>query len=217
MSQQALRELENRNLNSEKITSFIQMNLEVAELPMERTDNGSGPVEPTLVLAVQGFGPVNVPFGTADNTYAFSDADPSDPNFDKNLINADMDYRADCDPRFKFIVRTSPQGFGYLDGYLVGTGAAPNGEPVTSAITFPPNPTLGQYVLRIDYLPQQLFRWDGSLWIKISENVRTGVGLDSANQSQISTFINNNNITSTNNGDIPQQQPLSSILRIKPD
>ena len=213
----ALAELESRDLNLEDIKAFIQLNMEVAELELERTDTGSGSIEPTLVLAVKAFGPVTVPFGTSDNTYAFSDADPSTPDFDKTLINPDMDYRADCDPRFRFIVRSSPQGFGYLDGYLVGTGQAPNGEPVTSAITFPPNPTLGQYVLRIDYLPQQLFRWDGSLWVKISENVRTGFGFDSSNQSQLSGFINNDNVTQTTTGEIPQQQALSTILKITPD
>jgi hypothetical protein len=201
----------------DQLKTFIQLSMELAEIAPELTDSGSGSVEPDIVLAVKAFGPVNVPFGTSDNTYAFADADPDDPNFDRTLITPDMDYRADCDPRFRFIVRSSPQGFGYLDGYLVGTGEAPNGEPVTSAIEFPSNPTLGQYVLRIDYLPQQLFRWDGSLWVKISENVRTGLAFEEDDQSLFATFINNNNTTETNNGPIPEQQALSTILRITPD
>ena len=208
----------NANMDvDDQLKTFIQLSMELAEIAPERTDTGSGPVEPDIVLAVKAFGPVTVPFGTTDNTYAFADADPDDPNFDRTQITPDMDFRADCDPRFRFIVRTSPTGFGYLDGYLTGTGEAPNGEPVTSAIEFPTNPTLGQYVLRIDYLPQQLFRWDGQLWVRISDNVRTGLALEEDDQSLFATFINNNNTTETNNGPIPEQQALSTILRITPD
>ena len=217
VSAAALAELQKLSNGNEAIRSFIQMSMELAEIRPELTDTGSGAVDPDIVLAVKAFGPVTVPFGTSDNTYAFGDQDPSDPNFDKTLLNANMDYRADCDPRFRFIVRTSPTSFGYLDGYLVGTDQAPNGEPVTSAIEFPPNPTIGQYVLRIDYLPQQLFRFDGQLWVKISENVRTGLGFTEDDQSLLSTFINNSNVTVTTNGTVNEQQALSTILRITPD
>ena len=217
ISAAALANLQEQVGDNEAIRAFIQMSLELAEIAPELTDSGSGPVEPDIVLAVKAFGPVSVPFGTSDNTYAFADADPEQPGFDTTQLTPDMDFRADCDPRFRFIVRTSPTGFGYLDGYLVGTAEAPNGEPVTSAIEFPPNPTVGQYVLRIDYLPQQLFRYDGAIWVRISENVRTGVAFEADDESLLSSFINNSNVTATTSGTVPQQQPLSSILTITPD
>lgn len=217
ISAAALASLQEQTEDVDAIQAFIQLSLELAEIAPELTDTGSGPVEPDIVLAIKAFGPVTIPFGTSDNTYAFADADPEQPNFDTTQLTPDMDFRADCDPRFRFIVRSSPTGFGYLDGYLVGTGEAPNGEPVTSAIEFPPNPTVGQYVLRIDYLPQQLFRFDGALWVKISENIRTGVAFEADDQSLLSSFINNSNVTATTSGTIPQQQPLSSILTITPD
>lgn len=217
ISAAALASLQEQVGDNDAIRAFIQMSLELAEIAPELTDTGSGAVEPDIVLAVKAFGPVTVPFGTSDNTYAFADADPEQPNFDTTQLTPDMDFRADCDPRFRFIVRSSPTGFGYLDGYLVGTGEAPNGEPVTSAIEFPPNPTVGQYVLRIDYLPQQLFRYDGAIWVRISENVRTGVAFEADDESLLSSFINNSNVTATTSGTIPQQQPLSSILTITPD
>ena len=133
-------------------------------------------------------------------------------------ISQQMDFRADCDPRFQFISRASALDFGYLGGYLSGDGTAPNGFPVGSGIVFPANPKLGDYFLRIDYLPNILYRWNGSLWVRISENVRTGVGFGEDDQSQLSTFINNSNVTVLTNGTtIPEQQPLSSILRIQPD
>jgi hypothetical protein len=217
ISAAALANLQEQVGDNDAIRAFIQMSLELAEIAPELTDTGSGAVEPDIVLAVKAFGPVSVPFGTSDNTYAFADADPEQPNFDTTQLTPDMDFRADCDPRFRFIVRSSPTGFGYLEGYLVGTGEAPNGEPVTSAIEFPPNPTTGQYVLRIDYLPQQLFRFDGAIWVRISENVRTGVAFEADDESLLSSFINNSNVTATTSGTIPQQQPLSSILTITPD
>jgi hypothetical protein len=114
-------------------------------------------------------------------------------------------------------MRSTPRTFGYTTGYMVGTTQAPNGEPVSAGIAFPINPAMGDYFLRTDYMPQTLFRWDGQLWIKISQDVRTGYGFTDENQSLLSSFINNNNVTETTTGTVPQQQPLSTILTIQPD
>jgi len=134
------------------------------------------------------------------------------------VVSSDMDYRGDCDPRFQYIARTSPRGFGYLAGYLTGDGTAPNGLPTGSGIAFPSSPKVGDYFLRIDYLPQVLFRWDGYRWVRISENVRTGTGIDSNDKSQKSEFINNSNVTTLTNGTTTtEKQALSQVLRIKPD
>ena len=134
------------------------------------------------------------------------------------VVTPEMDYRGDCDPRFYYITRSSPRGFGYLVGYLTGDGTAPNGLPTGSGIAFPSNPKVGDYFLRIDYLPQVLFRWDGNRWVRISENVRTGTGIDSTDKSQKSEFINNSNVTVLTNGTTTtEKQALSSVLRIKPD
>jgi hypothetical protein len=129
-----------------------------------------------------------------------------------------MDYRADCDPRFQFIRRWSPRSFGYLAGYNAGEAAAPNGEPLRAGIAFPANPTLGDYFLRLDYLPQKLFRFDGIRWVEISQNVRTGGYMTDQDESQLSTFINNDTQTMTSTGEtIPSRQSLSEALRIQPD
>lgn len=129
-----------------------------------------------------------------------------------------MDYRADCDPRFQFIRRGTPRSFGYIFGYDSGNGEAPNGEPMESGISFPANPRIGDYFLRIDYLPQKLFRFSGTRWVEISENVRTEFGLDAESQSQRSRFINDVARTPTSNGlSVPTRQSLSDALRIKPD
>jgi hypothetical protein len=128
-----------------------------------------------------------------------------------------MDYRADCDPRFQYITRASPRSFGYSAGYMTGDGSAPNGEPTGAGISFPQNPQVGDYFLRIDYMPQILFRWDGVLWVRISTNVRTDTGFTSADQSLLSGYINNSGFTTLTDGEvIPQRQPLSSVLQQDP-
>jgi hypothetical protein len=130
-----------------------------------------------------------------------------------------MDWRADCDPRFQFIARASPRSFGYTSGYLDGTGQAPNGEPTGTGIAFPQNPQVGDYFLRIDYMPNILYRWDGQIWVRISTNVRTDTGFGADDQSQLSGFINNQGeILINNTGEVVQQrQPLSSMLSLSPD
>ena len=146
-----------------------------------------------------------------------------EPFFDleTNPISSVMEYRADCDPRFMFIARTSPRSFGYMNGYMIGDGSAPNGLPVGSGITFPASPSVGDYFLRIDYLPNLLYRWDGSLWVRIGQSSRAGVAFDSTvpgEQSQLASFINNDQtLTLTDGTVVPQQQPLSTLLSIQPD
>jgi hypothetical protein len=181
------------------------------------TDTGSGAVSGDIVLTIDSIGVITGPYGTADNTYATADQNPELPGF-TDEITPDMDFRADCDPRFQFIARSSPRSFGYTTGYLDGTGEAPNGFPTGAGIAFPQNPQVGDYFLRIDYLPQLLYRWDGQLWIRISENVRTDTGFTAEDSSQQSSFINNSNVTVLTDGTTTtQKQALSSILAITPD
>jgi hypothetical protein len=197
-----------------------QINLETLTLAPTLIGNGSGPVEGEIVLTALPTGPVTGPYGTADNTYATADQDPDAPGFTGTQPYGPdtMDYRADCDPRFQYIARSSPRSFGYTTGYLDGTGEAPNGIPTGAGIAFPQNPQVGAYFLRTDYLPQILYRWDGRIWIRISKNVRTQTGFTEGDLSQQSSFINNSNVTITTDGTvIPQKQGLSTILTLSPD
>ena len=133
-------------------------------------------------------------------------------------VSPEMDFRADCDPRFQYIRRASPRSFGYINGYLSGDGTAPNGEPVGHGIAFPATPQVGDYFLRIDFLPQRLFRFSGTAWKEISQKVRTGKALASDSQNQLASFVNNDDRTPTADGkSVPQRQSLSQALRIKPD
>jgi hypothetical protein len=152
----------------------------------------------------------DIPGGTAITVASDFKGNPVQQNI--------MDYRADADPRFQYIKRSSPRSFGYAAGYLSGTAQAPNGEPTGNGITFPAAPQVGDYFLRTDYLPQKLFRWDGALWIEISQNVRTATGFGINDQSQLSNFINNQKqVVATQGGLIPSRQSLSQALTIRPD
>ena len=88
-------------------------------------------------------------------------------------------------------VPTTPASSGYT-GHLVGDGLAPNGFPVTPGISFPTNPSVGDYVLRLDYKPNRLFRYDSNRWVKVEDAVRTNV-TGGQGETQKDRFINNSN------------------------
>jgi hypothetical protein len=113
----------------------------------------------------------------------------------------------------------SPTSDGYTLGYLTGDGIAPNGLPVTPGVSFPPNPVLGDYALRLDYYPNRLFRYDGRAWVKIEDKVRTGLDLaNPAAETQRASFVNNTyTVSTTDIGNIPSRQSLSQILKPNAD
>jgi hypothetical protein len=196
----------------DKLDKFVETTLKVLELPAEKIGTGSGPVSGTKILSVKSLGTITGPYGTADNTFATADQDPTAPGF-TGTISSVMDFRADADPAFQFISRYSPLNFSYTSGYLTGDSNAPNGFPVTTGISFPQSPEVGNYFLRIDYKPNILYRWSGRAWIKISENVRTPTGYSFDSKNLLSTFINNRDTVTLTNGDIvPSKQALSTIL-----
>ena len=196
------------DMGYEKLDVFNTTHLETFTLAPDRTDTNSGRVSGEIVLTATSGGTITGPYGTADNTYATADANPELPGF-TGTISQSMDWRADC--------------------YMTGDGTAPNGFPIGgigldgaslsgAGISFPVNPQVGDYFLRIDYFPQILYRWDGRVWIRISTNVRTDTGFTEQDQSLLSGFINDTAQTKLTNGTyIPERQPLSSVLALKPD
>jgi len=112
----------------------------------------------------------------------------------------------------------TPDGFGYVRGYLTGDTHAPNGLPVTPGVQFPPTPASGDYCLRLDYFPNRLFRYNGKAWLAISDNVRTDLDYAAEALTQRASFVNNTyTVPTTDVGNIPSRQSLSQILEIKPD
>lgn len=102
-----------------------------------------------------------------------------------------------------------------VEGWLTGDGTAPNGLPVVSGIAFPASPAIGDYCLRLDYMPNRLFRYDGSRWVKVEDSVRTNLtpgALD--NLTQKSKFTHNPNTWTNNQGQtVDEMQGLSQALR----
>ncbi len=103
-------------------------------------------------------------------------------------------------------------------GYLTGDGLAPNGLPVGTGISFPDNANIGDYFLRLDYLPNRLFRFDGKRWVKIEDSTRTSLTPGDENRTQRSLFVNDEStFTRTDGNEESTLQNLSKILSPRAD
>jgi hypothetical protein len=104
-----------------------------------------------------------------------------------------------------------------ISGYLVGDGRSPNDYYSTSGTSFPSSPTKGDFFLRLDFLPNRLFKFNGVHWIKCSDSVRTEL-TPGHGQTQISTFINNNDTFIADDGIVQKsKQALSKLLKPESD
>lgn len=131
-------------------------------------------------------------------------SDVSTISADSNIITADS-------------TRISPENANAYGGYLVGDGLAPNGEEVTMGTSFPTDSQEGDYVLRLDFLPNRLFRYNGSRWVKVEDSVRSPLTPGTGTR-QIDTFTNNTaKTTRDDNVEIDQRQGLSQILSARED
>jgi hypothetical protein len=106
-----------------------------------------------------------------------------------------------------------------VEGYLTGDGIAPNGLTTGAGISFPASPNEGEYFLRLDYLPNRLFRYNGKFWTKVEDSVRTNLTPGAGNnQTQRAGYVNNTNTFKDASGQIHNElQPLSKILTPKAD
>ena len=110
----------------------------------------------------------------------------------------------------------TPLASGYL-GYLVGDGIPPNGAPFGVGSTFPLVSVEGDYFLRTDLLPNRLFRYSGSSWSKVEDNVRAELSNTDTRNTQLGTFINNTTINEISGEKVVERQALSKALRAKAD
>ena len=98
-----------------------------------------------------------------------------------------------------------------------GDGIPPNeSKPVPHGITWPTQPLIGDYFLRTDWHPPQLFKWEaGGVWTRIQTAWRNP--WNPTPQGLVS-FINNKKTTTTSTGDtVPEQQSLRKVLTPKVD
>lgn len=113
-------------------------------------------------------------------------------------------------------INQTPDRNGY-DGYLLGDGFAPNGEVFGHGIGFPIGAAKGDYFLRTDFLPNRLFRYDGTRWVKMEDAVRMTLSNTNNRNTQKTGFINNTNTTTVAGQTIEQRQSLSQALKPKAD
>jgi hypothetical protein len=141
-----------------------------------------------------------------------ADGTPADPN------TYTADYTLSDASRTVANENTTPRGDGYTAGYLTGDSTAPNGLPVTAGVSFPINPQVGDYSLRLDYFPNRMFRYNGTTWVKFESNVRTQLTPGSENNTLRSSFVNNTYTVPTSDmGNIPSRQSLSEALKPRAD
>jgi hypothetical protein len=106
-----------------------------------------------------------------------------------------------------------------VHGYLTGDGTAPNGLEVNMGISFPDQAKKGDYFLRLDFVPNRLFRYDGKRWVKIEDAVRTNVTPGAANNTtQRNSFVNDTNTFQDSQGHTRTERvSLSKVLTPKAD
>ena len=137
--------------------------------------------------------------------------EPKGVNADDTQLNAD-NTDASADAR-----RITPENTNAYSGYLVGDGLAPNGENVTMGTSFPSDSQEGDFVLRLDFLPNRLFRYNGSRWVKIEDDVRSPLTPGSGN-TQRDTFINNTGTFIADDNTVQDsRQSLSEALKPRED
>jgi len=112
---------------------------------------------------------------------------------------------------------TSPAG--KIQGYLAGDGLAPNGLDVSMGVAFPGSSLKGDYFLRLDFVPNRLFRYDGKRWVKIEDAVRTNLTPGAVdNKTARNLYVNNTNTYTDLQGNVhPQRQSLSKALTPEAD
>ena len=113
--------------------------------------------------------------------------------------------------------KITPTNSNAYSGYLVGDGVAPNGHTVSMGTSFPSNAVEGEFFLRLDFMPNRLFRYSRNRWQKMEDDVRSNP-TPGKGTSLKSSFINNTATTTTDNNKIvSQRQALSKALEIKED
>ena len=141
---------------------------------------------------------------------------PTDEEGRVALVTVDDDMSTDTGHINVDKVYQTPTANGYLEGYLTGDGIPANGETYVAATTFPNNPVEGMFVLRTDYSPNRLFRYDGRRFVKIEDNVRQTMTQTNTRNTQKTGFINNTNTTTLADGSSTTKERVALSKLLKP-
>jgi hypothetical protein len=115
------------------------------------------------------------------------DTDEIDTSYSSQTINGLSNINVNS-------VNAVPLRTGY-NGYLFGDGYPPNGYVFGTGIRFPSNAAANDYYLRVDFLPNRLFTFNGQRWIKVEDNIRMTMTNTDSRQTLKTSFINNNKFT----------------------
>jgi hypothetical protein len=113
-------------------------------------------------------------------------------------------------------IHERPKRSGYT-GYLLGDGIPENGVDFGHGIAFPANAVDGDYFLRTDFMPNRLFKFNGTTWVKREDAVRHTLTNTDTRNTQKTGFINNTNTTTVAGDEIAERQSLSKALKPRAD
>jgi len=140
----------------------------------------------------------------------------TDANGDTELVTVDSDTLDASDGISVDKIMEPPSNTGY-QGYLLGDGLPPNGEVFGHGLNFPSAPSTHDYFLRTDFLPNRLFKFDGSRWVKLEDNVRTTLSNTNTRSTQKGGFVNNTTTDNIGGETVTERQSLSQALKPKAD
>ena len=105
-----------------------------------------------------------------------------------------------------------------ISHYLAGDGVPPNGAPATPLTSFPATPVKGEYVLRVDYMPNRLYIFNGKKWVYVEDNVRMQItNYTDRYTYRTKTFNDKTSITLADGSKVDSRQSLSNVLRARED
>jgi hypothetical protein len=197
---------------------------EILDLPAEEGNPGGNTLRALLSTYEQEMQINNAVVAQAEADAAKSGYDTShffslatDDNGEVDLVTVDTnDLDASTANELADRVMQTPKREGY-QGYLLGDGIPSNGEAFGHGITFPSNSVEGDFFLRTDFMPNRLFRNDGSRWVKQEDSVRMTLTNTNTKSTQKGTFVNNTNTDTIGGESVTQRQSLSKALRPKAD
>ena len=172
------------------------------------------------LTASDGVTPIGQILSTLDTNFKVNDAiiKEAENNVPESGYDISSFYNKPLTPKGTIPTGAAPTPDTPIRGYLTGDTQAPNGLPMNTGIVFPGSPTTGEYFLRTDYLPNRVFRYDGTRWTAINDAQRTPLTRGASDITQLGTFVNaSGSFVNAGNVTIPVKQSLSNALTPKAD
>ena len=197
---------------------------EILDLPADADNPGSGSLRDILSTYEKEMQINNAVVQQAEADAAKSGYDTghffslqTDDNGEVELVTTDTNsLDASTQNELADRVMQTPERQGY-QGYLLGDGIPANGEAFGHGLSFPTGSIEGDFFLRTDFMPNRLFRYDGTRWVKQEDSVRMTLTNTNTRSHQKGTFVNNTNTNEIGGENVQERQSLSKALRPKAD